>query len=403
MRNILKFFAREIGKGIATFALVGGIAALALAYTEPTSGPVGGTVYAPVNVGGNSQTKSGNFTSSGTLTGNIVNGTTQMCLAGSCISSWPSGGGTSVGSSGYVQFSNGSGGFNGDSNLFWDNTNKRLGIGTASPDTTTYLTVGGAGGGQKLTLNDISTARWSLGTGGYSLHIANDSPSAWTDRMVITQAGNVGINTPSPAAKLTITSDGANANFRVYDTAGVMRLNFGGGFNLNLSSSAAVVNSSIAGDGSSNSYINVIGGNVGIGTNSPGYKLQVGSSGNGTAAIANSWNTFSSIRWKENIKPIDGALDKVLQLQGVAFDWKESKKRDIGFIAEEVGRIIPEIVDYEADGKYAKGLDYARLTAVLVEATKEQQKEIEELKAENGLLQGNINALESRVEALEKK
>lgn len=52
-------------------------------------------------------------------------------------------------------------------------------------------------------------------------------------------------------------------------------------------------------------------GNVGIGTTSPSVKFQVGSSGDGTSALANAWNTFSSRRWKTNIKPLEHALGKV--------------------------------------------------------------------------------------------
>lgn len=123
-------------------------------------------------------------------------------------------------------------------------------------------------------------------------------------------------------------------------------------------------------------------GNVGIGTTSPGYKLQVGNFGDGTSAVANAWNTFSSIRWKRDIKPIDNPLDKIKKITGVYFYWKESGKRDIGLIAEDVGKVIPEVVTYEENGKDAKSLDYSKLTSVLIEAIKEQQKQIEELKKE---------------------
>jgi hypothetical protein len=80
---------------------------------------------------------------------------------------------------------------------------------------------------------------------------------------------------------------------------------------------------------------------------------------------------------------IKGALDKVMNLRGVYFDWDEEHggKHDIGFIAEEVGIVIPEIVAYEPDGVYATGIDYGAITPMLVQAIKEQQKQIEELKA----------------------
>lgn len=49
---------------------------------------------------------------------------------------------------------------------------------------------------------------------------------------------------------------------------------------------------------------------------------------------------------------------------------------EIGIIAEEVGEVVPEVVSYEENGKDARGVDYSRLTALLIEATKEQQREL---------------------------
>jgi flagellar biosynthesis chaperone FliJ len=69
-------------------------------------------------------------------------------------------------------------------------------------------------------------------------------------------------------------------------------------------------------------------------------------------------------------------------LRGIYFDWKENGTHDIGMIAEEVGEIIPEVVDYEENGIDAKSMNYSRLVALLIEAVKEQQKEIEVLKSE---------------------
>ena len=69
---------------------------------------------------------------------------------------------------------------------------------------------------------------------------------------------------------------------------------------------------------------------------------------------------------------------------GVYFDWDEEhgRQHDMGFIAEEVGQVIPEIVGYEPDGVYARGVDYGAITPMLVQAIKEQQRQIEELKAQ---------------------
>ena len=65
----------------------------------------------------------------------------------------------------------------------------------------------------------------------------------------------------------------------------------------------------------------------------------------------------SSRRWKMNIKPIRNALSKIVRLRGVSFDWKDSGRHDIGLIAEEVGKVLPEVVSYEENGVDAKSLD----------------------------------------------
>jgi len=125
----------------------------------------------------------------------------------------------------------------------------------------------------------------------------------------------------------------------------------------------------------------------GIGVEGTGSAYDFFASGPGT-----NYGAESSIRWKRNIQEIDGALNKVMTLRGVYFDWDEKHggKHDMGFIAEEIGKVVPEIVSYEPDGVYATGVDYGAITPVLVQAIKEQQKQIEELKAQVKKLQKRL-------------
>ena len=87
---------------------------------------------------------------------------------------------------------------------------------------------------------------------------------------------------------------------------------------------------------------------------------------------------------KTNITPIENSLNKVLSLEGVEFDFISDvncgylKKHQIGLIAQDVKKVIPEVVGKNNDGTL--GVSYQHLVAVLIEAIKEQQKEIEELK-----------------------
>jgi hypothetical protein len=101
----------------------------------------------------------------------------------------------------------------------------------------------------------------------------------------------------------------------------------------------------------------------------------------GNLSYSGTLTQSSSRRWKTNIAPMTGALAKVQQLQGVTYDWRASGRHDIGLIAEDVHRVVPEVVAMEENGVDAKGVDYARLTSLLIEAVKEQQKEIDALHA----------------------
>lgn len=126
-------------------------------------------------------------------------------------------------------------------------------------------------------------------------------------------------------------------------------------------------------------------GNVGIGTTSPSVSLQVAGD-----IIANSIAGSSDARFKSNINPIENPLQKVQQLRGVTFDWKTkefperafSDNRALGFIAQEVEKVLPEVVQTEKTVEGYKSVQYDKVVALLVEAIKEQQKQIEVLQKE---------------------
>ncbi|HEX4770541.1 MAG TPA: tail fiber domain-containing protein [Bryobacteraceae bacterium] len=124
--------------------------------------------------------------------------------------------------------------------------------------------------------------------------------------------------------------------------------------------------------------LNPNGGQVFVGTTSSfaGAPFIIGQ-GRGSA-LADGWTTYSSRRWKTDIQTLPDALAKVQRMRGVSYDLKENGKHEIGVIAEEVGQVLPEIVSWDKNGKDANGVDYTRLTAVLIEAVKQQQHEIEE-------------------------
>jgi hypothetical protein len=130
---------------------------------------------------------------------------------------------------------------------------------------------------------------------------------------------------------------------------------------------------------------------VGIGTTNPTNLLTLGQ-GFGPS-ISDGWTTYSSRRWKNNIQPLNNALGMVEQLRGVSYDLKDSGKHEIGVIAEEVGEVVPEVVSYEQNGKDARGVDYSRLTALLIEAVKQQQQQIKTQQLQIARLNGKVGVL----------
>jgi hypothetical protein len=100
-----------------------------------------------------------------------------------------------------------------------------------------------------------------------------------------------------------------------------------------------------------------------------------------TSALAISapdFNSTSDIRFKENVVSVSDALGKVNKLRGVNFNWKDSGKYSMGLIAQEVEEVLPEVVSTATDGH--KSVSYQSMIGVLIEAIKDQQKQIDELK-----------------------
>jgi hypothetical protein len=151
-----------------------------------------------------------------------------------------------------------------------------------------------------------------------------------------------------------------------------------------------------------------VSANVGIGTTAPTQVLDVNGGARirsiGTGAYSKPVNitsdgtlttSTSDGRLKEDVQTLQNGLEKVLQLRGVSFTWKSNPElgKHIGFIAQEFEEVIPELVfTNDADGY--KGINYAEVAAVLVEA-------IKELKAENDTLRSQISLMDSRFERLE--
>ncbi|MEO0631216.1 MAG: tail fiber domain-containing protein, partial [Planctomycetota bacterium] len=140
-------------------------------------------------------------------------------------------------------------------------------------------------------------------------------------------------------------------------------------------------------------------GNVGIGTNSsPSFRLEV----NGSAGKpgGGSWSNSSDRRLKTNIAELDGALDTILALKGVTYEYKDAEAINelpgerIGFIAQDVEAVIPDWIDQGADG--FKRMTIRGFEALAVEAFRDQQQQIAAMQAQTEAMKAEIESLRSQ-------
>lgn len=125
-----------------------------------------------------------------------------------------------------------------------------------------------------------------------------------------------------------------------------------------------------------------------------GKDFTAGTHVHGSLTATENITAYSDKRLKENIKPIANALDKIKRIQGVSYtrnDEKDTKKQHIGVIAQDLLEVVPEVVNVPEKQEDMHSVDYSKLTALLIEGIKEQQKEIEMLKQEIMALKGGSN------------
>jgi endosialidase-like protein len=125
---------------------------------------------------------------------------------------------------------------------------------------------------------------------------------------------------------------------------------------------------------------------VGIGVSTPSRTLEIKTGG---TTLADNWTIRSSRRFKTNIQPLQDALGRIEALQGVSYERTSDGKHEIGVVAEDVDRVIPEVVAHDPETHEVEGVDYSRLVALLIEGMKAQQAEIEQLKSQMVQLTSN--------------
>ena len=338
--------------------------------------------------------------------------------------------------------------------------NGSLGVGTTTPSTKLHI----AGSGSVVSVGNLGTEMrlenaatiGDVGSGsGFASNGSGASIGAWSnpitfyvgnngstklERMRITESGNVGIGTTAPGGVLDVrdATTGLIGFSTSIDTFGEVYISSGntinGRYDLNANSELWLNYVGYQGGttqfrdlqigngkGAAIAFFDGSSGNVGIGTTSldPAYRLTINGKGLASGGI---WEN-SDIKLKKDILPVEGALDKVLKLNGVSYEWKRDKDfegetlealttdedgkikddkyrdlpegRTLGVIAQELENVLPEAVNTGEDG--IKAVSYTKIIPVLIEAMKEQQKQITDQQKEITKQQKEIEKMKDMI------
>lgn len=252
----------------------------------------------------------------------------------------------------------------------------RAGMGSSSPNLDIWQASSGGSG-----------ARTSLlfSYGAFEIYDAQNSASRlWVN----SSDGKVGIGTTSPGGNLHVVGvTRLSSGSAVWDLTPTATTNYPLAIidrvnsirrGLFLTNGDVFLGGSISTDAGANASVSVVSGSVGIGTTSPSYKLDV----SGTTRCTNGVWVSSDKRYKKNIKGIDNALSKIMKLNGKSYEYNKEEFKtlafndgsSIGFIAQELKEVLPEVVSVDNNGFYS--INYSAIIPVLTEAIKEQNTKI---------------------------
>ena len=261
---------------------------------------------------------------------------------------------------------------------------------------------GGANGNPNTISNSSGNGDFSTIGGGYNNTVTGNASiiaggvSNTTTNDLAVVGGGYGNK-----AGLNATVPGGSSN------QAIGRFSFAAGQQAQANNSGSFVwndtTNAVFADTAPNQFLIHASGGVGINTTNPaGFALNVVGNAKISGSLTVNTTTYTSdARYKTNIVPLNNALDDILNLRGVSYDWDKAKwpeknfsdGKQIGFIAQELEKIFPELVSADTNGY--KSVNYIGVVPVLVEAIKTQQKQIDELKASNVELKAQVKEIDA--------
>jgi len=275
-----------------------------------------------------------------------------------------------------------------------------------------------SGGANKVQLTNTNTG--TTGTDGFTIGVQGgssnvniwqheNSPMAFAtndiEAMRIDAAGNLGIGTTSPTYMLDVNGNIKGSNFKIGNLggAGSPAISFASDPNTGIFSPSPD-QLAISTNGAEVLRVNAAG-NVGIGTTTPSHKLHV----TGTAGLSTgtTWTNTSDRRLKDIDGDYENGLDEIMKLNTVRFRYKKGNplglhnEKMVGFIAQEVQKVIPDAIFTRKDGYLELNVDPIHWAHI--NATQEQQKKINENLAMMKTMQGEIQKLKEENAALKER
>jgi len=252
--------------------------------------------------------------------------------------------------------------------------------GTGASGSRVRLDAPASSGGSYIELYKDLTPSYVAGIGtvvpggsAASAMIFSDYQGSWVERMRIDSSGNLLVGTTSASAKVTVIQAANSPATDFYTSGG------------SIGTPCMYVKKQPNDGSTSQVYIQFLYNNASSGNG------QINGNGGGSSAFG----SYSDIRLKENVVNLPSQLANIMALRPVEFDWKDGNGHQIGFIAQEVQEVYPDLVGVGADEMLTL-TDMNKNDARLIKA-------IQELKAINDTQAETINALTARIVAMENK